>query len=1417
VKIIDRIQATSAREARKNVTTGIVKSIDFDRMNVIPAGSKGMLRSVRIIGDPNTVAVGDAVSLMFTESETVAMVNAVTTNPSFLATNHALTHSRSGADPITPQMIGAAPLVHTHDASDIGNLLSLVGNGVGDMTKSIYDTNGDGVVDNADKLDGVDGSLYERTHISFVNATNTFNQALTQGEYEVNWVGAVLGTGGAPYTGNLYGKLKVTVNNGLTDNLSTSWLWQYFDTTAGLTYMRYKINADAWSVWCKVWNGNNDGAGSGSDADLLDGLEATAFERVYSGTCNADFNLALTQGEYKVQSSVALNAPLTGAIYGKLRVIVSDGTTHNNVDNWIWQYLDTTVGDTWTRYKSNSGAWHTWEKIINTASIIKTPEIDAKDASGLKLFDDGGKGIFIQDGGNVNVGAVSSTPAKMTISAPDSSISPGFSLRQLGTELLYGYDFDLEQTSVGRLDISTLTNGVKKQAISILRGNANVGIGTINPLAPLDIRDPNSSGSAGTLSPNTQLYIRGAFNGSTTDATYGRIFLGVDENRDYGISLGARRAGGGGLIHMVLGVKASGTLVEAIDIANDGKVGIGINNPTSKLEVNGQIQIPNQNYLLGRSSDATSIAMIGIDGTDNLLIGSGNKYNAIQFSTGGASGSKFVTMRNGQVGIGTTNPQSILEVRGNISTPWAVVFQHYQPDMETANVVRPYFSKSWKTGIGNYLYLGETGNSSNTVNTAMLLSQNLGVLFGKGSDSGDAISTEWMRINASGDVGIGTSSPAAKLDVVGSGQFSGSIFPALSDVSDIGSNTKFWRKAFVSEFDAFTLATGTTSVVGGWLMLAKGEGTLALDLAAASTTFDFGKTMTPGHFVLMRAVGQVEYIQIGTLVSGTNYNITRNLDGSGANLWPAGTTYAILGTNGDGRIELNSSDTPRISVINQGATYSAQTEIMRFGDLDGMPGVAGQTWGMYIGDASQYLKFANGVLSISGNGSGLTSIDGGHITSGSITANKLAVNCITAAQIAAGTITATEIMADTITSNKIKANTILAGNISAGAITAAAIGVNEIVANTANIKDGVITTAKIGLLQVTGATIADATITTAKIADLQVTNAKIADATIASAKIASLDAAKITSGYIDAARINAGTITVDKLASGTLGVSKTLIIGPAPVLGVASSRLELATTSGNLATLKGIYTDAAGINHDRAYFDTDGKLYAGGGDVVLDENGIGLNATSTSMISNQLSWNASGSSYALLGTSVYNSIVTAFSIQSFVEMYISAKNNKNLHLTTDKGIGGLGDVYVDIADLIISGGSLNIGSSRIINSYGAGLYVPIQGISVWNGISIAVGDWTYNITSSPYNLPANTKAVMVRTLAKWSAASANSYQLVRRNGTETYGGLAVWAQVANIPSEGAALVPIDADHILKITVGGANTTASWVVICGYVI
>lgn len=234
------------------------------------------------------------------------------------------------------------------------------------------------------------------------------------------------------------------------------------------------------------------------------------------------------------------------------------------------------------------------------------------------------------------------------------------------------------------------------------------------------------------------------------------------------------------------------------------------------------------------------------------------------------------------------------------------------------------------------------------------------VLAGAGLTGGGALSAD-VTLNVGAGAGILVGDDTVAIDTAANLTWTGDhihqgllttrhILPEATDTYDLGSTTKLWRKGYLSELDALVFAEQTISLVGGWLVVPYDQGSLEADVSSGATQVNFGKTMTPGHFVVLRAFGQVEYMQVGSLVSGTTYNVTRNLDGSGANTWPKGSAFLVLGTTGHGRIELNAYDTPRLQMLLQGSTYNAQTEVLRLGDLNGNWGYTSPTYGLAAGE-----------------------------------------------------------------------------------------------------------------------------------------------------------------------------------------------------------------------------------------------------------------------------------------------------------------------------------------------------------------------------------------------------------------------------------------------------------------------------------
>lgn len=197
-------------------------------------------------------------------------------------------------------------------------------------------------------------------------------------------------------------------------------------------------------------------------------------------------------------------------------------------------------------------------------------------------------------------------------------------------------------------------------------------------------------------------------------------------------------------------------------------------------------------------------------------------------------------------------------------------------------------------------------------------------------------------------------------DITLNGNFTGSLMPASSDAYDIGRYDRLWGKAFISTLVALVFEKATATLFGGYSIVGKQSGSFDAAVTSGATTINFGQTMTPGDWVLVRAhdtAGTVkaEYLTVGTLSSGTTYNVTRDLDASHATdpAWADGTPFLVLGASGDGRIDMLAYDgKPRTVYGVQGATYNAFSERCVIGNLNGYYSYATDVYGLACGDAA---------------------------------------------------------------------------------------------------------------------------------------------------------------------------------------------------------------------------------------------------------------------------------------------------------------------------------------------------------------------------------------------------------------------------------------------------------------------------------
>lgn len=244
-----------------------------------------------------------------------------------------------------------------------------------------------------------------------------------------------------------------------------------------------------------------------------------------------------------------------------------------------------------------------------------------------------------------------------------------------------------------------------------ITSTGNVGIGTTSPLSRLHV----VSGEIG--------------NG----ANKGIRIEGHNGTKDYSI-----RTGVSGIENTSLAFYDETAGANRIVITSAGNVGIGATSPGYKLEVDNSANAAN-NYIAVISNNSNNSGVLFRDAGGNRGLIFANPDNDLVFMANGTS-EKMRINASGNVGIGTTSPSQKLEVNGNV----------------LINGAAPYISiKTTQTGTPDW----KIYNSYNTVGDFAIV-------------GGSSVNNKF-NIQPNGNVGIGTTSPAYKLDVTGSARIDG--------------------------------------------------------------------------------------------------------------------------------------------------------------------------------------------------------------------------------------------------------------------------------------------------------------------------------------------------------------------------------------------------------------------------------------------------------------------------------------------------------------------------------------------------------------------------------------------------------------------------------------------------------------------
>jgi hypothetical protein len=299
----------------------------------------------------------------------------------------------------------------------------------------------------------------------------------------------------------------------------------------------------------------------------------------------------------------------------------------------------------------------------------------------------------------------------------------------------------------------SVTGIAANQAVASLSGNlvvmpnasngfgGNVGIGTTNPLSLLSVGSGSGFqvNSSGAITAATGIVSSGTINFSTLNASSG-IYTDSSKNLTSTVPTSG-----------VLGYwTRNGTTLYNSNLGDN--VGIGTNSPTAALDVNGSASIGGA--LTFRTGSGSTIQ----SSSNQLLTLGGNTTGDILFKPGNSSSSLYLSA-GGNVGIGTTNPLSLLSVGSGsgfqVNSSGAITAATGIVSSGTIN----FSTLNASSGI----YTDSSKNLTSTVPTS-------GVL-GYWTRNG----TTLYNSNLGDNVGIGTNSPTAALDVNGSASIGGAL------------------------------------------------------------------------------------------------------------------------------------------------------------------------------------------------------------------------------------------------------------------------------------------------------------------------------------------------------------------------------------------------------------------------------------------------------------------------------------------------------------------------------------------------------------------------------------------------------------------------------------------------------------------
>jgi hypothetical protein len=395
---------------------------------------------------------------------------------------------------------------------------------------------------------------------------------------------------------------------------------------------------------------------------------------------------------------------------------------------------------------------------------------------------------------------------------------------------------------------------------------------------------------------------------------------------------------------------------------NSTGLGIGTSSPTSKLTIKQSLSYDGIRLLSNNATTQNLLALYHNDTTafvETTYLGSGSFTNLALNSQGG------------NVGIGTSSPVYKLDVQSSTAASYVV---QSITNTNSTGYVRQIFNvgASGANGQADISYVPGTffvmGPSVNDTTTPIVFRNNN--------------ATERMRINSSGNVGIGTNSPSNRFTVsdnsasamiYGTQSGAGDLFAIANSASEKFRITNAGNVGIGTSSPSFLLQVGTTSTNGTTLQ----AGAVTLSSYSAQGLIAGGAYLTSGGtwYATNTASGQINFLGSGAMTFSTQAGLT---------VASSFTPTEVMRLDSSGRLVIGSTTANAKLNVNT-TTYSAVTngeQVLIEGTSAWTQGLAFSIWGAgtyasgyasgYIGapNTTNQLYISGGAVVVNNTGAG---------------------------------------------------------------------------------------------------------------------------------------------------------------------------------------------------------------------------------------------------------------------------------------------------------------------------------------------------------------------------------------------------------------------------------------------------------------